>query len=421
MTLTALRHIFFTLLLAVSLIPCGSVRSQVGKDADSIPPEAPVTFEEIELSATGVIAYDTAGVEWRYDFDLERFVLGGPDISGESDGGEAGRGEEVMDPVELRCTSEKTVDRPALKAVFVGYDEYVDGDITAYGRVTVKGWVRGSIQSYKRPVLVTATGQVDGDISAPEIEVRDGGVVLGRTIIIGRPSDPSDVIASDFASAGMWVVIAFTIALTLISFLVSTLAPKAVDSMAECARNYPVRAPLVGLGFLFLAPVIAALVIMTIIGVLVSWLVPIAYLVAFAMGMSVLGVNHCGPLVARLAGMRPGRILNSQAGVLVFMILWAIVALLLGARATKSGVTEGLGIFLLVVAIVATCYPLFLGIGVAVLTRFGRRTYPGPRTGRAVEQRPAPAPAPPPMPVAPPPVSRPTSEGGGQLRRPPQP
>ena len=419
MMLTAPKQSFLlTTLLAVALL-CPSAYPQ----SDTLDPAAigpPDVFEEIELSATGVIAYDTLGGEWQYDFNQEKFVARTPGSAGESGAYETGPGEEAAEPVQTRCTEEKIVDNPALKAVFVGNDEYVNGDITAYSRVTIKGWVRGNIQSYKRPVLVTASGQVDGDIRAPEIEVVEGGVVLGRQIITDKPIDPGDVLPGGFTSDGSWVVFAFTIALTLIAFLFASLAPDAVDNMAVCARGFPVRSSLVGLGFLFLAPFIFALVVLTIIGVLVCWLVPVAYLVALAMGMAVLGINHGKELLHRVVGRYPGRILGSIAGVLVFMILWAAVAILLGAGYRNSDMLDALGVVLLVAAIILTAYPLLLGIGVAVLTRFGRRAYVGHLVVRSPEKGPAPAPAPPPMPDVPPPVSRPTTPGSNHIRRPDQ-
>ncbi|MFQ6008612.1 MAG: hypothetical protein ACE5K8_06625, partial [Candidatus Zixiibacteriota bacterium] len=91
-------------------------------------------FNEIFLSEEGVKAIDTLGNEWHYDFDKRTFVVGSSTL-GEFDGAlerpDDLRVEEI--PVEERCTERKKV-RPFEQSVWVGYDEYVDDDIIAYGR-----------------------------------------------------------------------------------------------------------------------------------------------------------------------------------------------------------------------------------------------------------------------------------------------
>jgi len=405
----------FIFCLSVMLVPM-SVQGQAGDESNSgQPAESAVAniFTDIELSPEGVIAIDSAGNQWTYDFELEQFVEG--DLGQGETGGrrETGTREEKIDPVEIRCIEEKTVDFPALRAVYVGRDEYVDGDILASGRVTIKGWVKGRVQSFNKTVLVTATGQVDGDIKAPEVVIKPGGVVLGEVVESPRLDIPIDRFDDQLATEGIWVVFAFTLTLTLIVFLTASLAPRQMTNMTDCVRQYPTRSFLLGFLFLILMPAIVLLVAVTIVGILVVWLVPIAYLVALALGMGVSGFQITEPLVRRHLGMSLGPVATSLAGVLMYMAAWTVVALLLGSDHDGSSGYHGLGIFMLVISIVGTVYPFLTGIGAAVLTRFGFRPYVSRAEAQIPATESAPAPAPPPIPEGPAPAQRPSSPTAG--------
>ena len=213
-------------------------------------------FEEIELTPEGVVAFDTAGHRWVYDFGNESFEIDDRDVSPDIDDWDDRSIDENYEPVEDRCVKELKIGRSSMKAVFVGYDEYVNGDIIAYDRITVKGWVRGSVQSINKRVLVTASGRVDGDIRAPRIIVKEGAVVLGDQIVTEQYNIPVDVITTSFSTDGIWVVFGFTIALLLVAFLTSALAPRQTLVLTECIIGHPVRTCCLGLLFTLLAPLI---------------------------------------------------------------------------------------------------------------------------------------------------------------------
>ncbi|MEW5794733.1 MAG: polymer-forming cytoskeletal protein [Candidatus Zixiibacteriota bacterium] len=361
-------------------------------------------FVEIELTAEGVIAYDSAGGRWAYDFERHRFVSAPLEAGSEAGGREAGDRDEVVPPVAVRCTERKVVDYPALTAVYVGYDEFVDGDIVAYSRVTVKGWVKGKVQSFSKAVLIASTGQVDGDVQAPQVEIREGGVVLGRVIETPTYEIPVDVIASGFSMAGIWVVFGISIGILLIAFLTLSLAPMRVANFTECIENHPVKSSFMGLLFLFLLPIIVTLVCLTVVGLLVVWLVPLAYFVAFAVGMCAVGMQVYTFAARRLGRHAPGTWLGSLAGVAFYVGLWTLTAFMLGAASGHWLAADALSVFLLVISIILTCYPLLAGIGAAVMTRMGGRPYVKRTSTATRHPEPAPAPAPPPMPEAMPPV-----------------
>ena len=395
--------------LFMMLIPM-SVQAQADEEPNSDQPSESVvgnTFTDIELSPEGVIAFDSADNKWIYDFELEQFVEGDRDQDETGGQRETGSREETIDPVEVRCVEEKTVAFPALRAVYVGRNEYVDGDVLASGRVTIKGWVKGRVQSFNKTVLVTATGQVDGDVKAPEVVIKPGGVVLGEVIESPRLDIPIDRFDDQLATEGIWVVFAFTLTLTLIVFLTSSLVPRKMDNLTDCVCQHPVRSFLLGFLFLILMPAIVLLVAVTIVGILVVWLVPIAYLVALALGMGVSGFQITGPLMRRHFGMNLGSVATSLSGVLMYMAAWPVVALLLGSDRDGSSGYHGLGVFMLVISILGTIYPIMTGIGTAVLTRFGFRPYVSSAETQTQTTEAAPVPAPPPIPEGPAPVQRP--------------
>lgn len=356
---------------------------------------------EIKLSSEGVTAVDTAGGRWTYDFERLQFTATQPASASDTRGREPGGNEEAVPSAEVRCTERKVVDYPALTAVYVGRDEYVEGDIVAYSRVTIKGWVKGNVQSLNKAVLITSTGRVDGNVQAPQVEIKNGGVVLGKVIETPAYEIPVDVIKSGVSMAGMWVVFGFALASLLVAFLALSLAPVRMATMNECIAGQPVKSALMGFMFVFLLPVIILLVCLTVVGLLVVWMVPLAYFAAFTVGMCSTGYLVSVAVMRRLGRPRPGTWLGSLLGVTFFMGLWALTALTLGVGNEQWSGSEGTGVLLLVISILVTCYPLLAGIGAAVMTRFGSRPYVRRKSVFARSTEPAPAPAPPPIPEGP--------------------
>lgn len=366
---------------------------------DSETPSPQPVFTHIELNNEGVTAVDSVGNRWYYNFNTETFVEARDAEGAGIPTRDRTRTVEVAAPVEERCTERLQVDRLSRKAVYVGYDEYVDGDIVAASRVTIKGWVKGNVQSLNKTVLVTASGQVDGDIRAPEIEVKPGGVVLGRQIQTEPYSALPDYLTTQFSALGIWIVFAFTLALLLMVFLSVALAPRQMGRMVDCLTRYRFRCFLLGFVLVFLLPVILTLVTITVVGIVILPFVPFGLLAVLAFGMTA----TVRPLVnmVRPNAAPQGLLIPAMLSVLAYMVLWAAVAILLGASGPNANVYEGFGYALLVVAIVFTAYPFMSGLGAAALTRFGYRDYTSFRERTGPDERAAAAPAPPPMPQSP--------------------
>jgi uncharacterized membrane protein len=326
-------------------------------------------FEKITLSPDGVIATDTTGAAWKYDFALNEFVIWD---EVEPEAGEIRYDEEIdILPVEERCTEELLVEKLGSRSITVRADQFVDGNILSSGRITVKGWVRGDVESLGKKVLITRTGQVDGDVIAPRVTIRDGAVVRGK-IVERKRTLKFDDFGKSLSIGGLIVVISFTIFFLLLIFLLLSLAPKKSATFYNCFRQYKVRTFSIGLLFLFLFPVLAALVTITIIGVLVLPLLPVIYVISAVMGLASVGNMIGQKFIPREKSREELSLVPSLLGVILFMTIWLAVSLTLGS---PDPTTDGFGIFFLVLAILISTFPLLSGFGSAVLTRFGTREY----------------------------------------------
>ncbi|MFZ5979564.1 MAG: polymer-forming cytoskeletal protein [Candidatus Zixiibacteriota bacterium] len=378
---------FITALPALSLYAQEEDTSIVDTTVKEISKKTPdnLIFNELRLSQNGVYAYDTLGERWRYDFDSDVFVPA-EDQSEQAP-------EIVIDPVEKRCTEELKIEDYPRSSVLVGYDEYVDGDIVAYSRVTVKGWVKGSVQSISSSVVVTESGQVDGDVKAPEIVIRDGGVVLGRQIIATKIELPVEGIAYDF----IVVIIALTAFFLLAGFLVVQLMPRQLENFQNCMCRHRVKTFLLGFIGSLVFPIVIAVLAVTIVGIIVVPVVPLLYIVAVAFGMISFGYTLGQKLASRFFHIEKGLLFQVLLGIVTVMVLWLLTSILMTAQ---NDVSFGFGVFFLVVSIIICTYPVFSGVGAALLTRLGFRQYVS--FADKMQQQGAQMPAPPPIPQEPP-------------------
>ena len=403
MRLAAPHVIISALILAAGLLllpPVASTQTDTGEDEVSedtiVLDTAPdgIVFSEIILLEGQVYAVDTLGNEWRYDFNNDVFV----ERVGLADGGDIRERPMPQDdlPIQERATEKREI-RPGERSVLIGYDEYVDGDIIAVGRITVKGWVKGSVTSMQKRVLITETGRVDGDVEAPNVIVKSGGVVLGEireeSTIPDTPGAPADGIA---------VIIVFTVLLMFFGFIVNAVMPTQIDRFVGCQVSHPVKCYLVGFLFWLLMPLILTLCVITIVGIILVPFVPMIYAAAAVLGIVAFAGLVGRVVLKRTTGSMRGLQISNLAGLFVIFLAWMITALLLTA---DSAGLRGLGIAALVLAILGTSFPVMTGVGSALLTRFGARDYVSWKDRRPADKTP-PAPAPPPL-HEPPPIITP--------------
>lgn len=392
-------------LLAFALAPAAMAVPATTKVASS--PQRDTLFTQIKLTREGVTAIDTGGNRWMYDFESNTFVhdTEAP-IEDETLDGRSGSEAAAMGPVTERCVNQKRV-KPFQKNVVVHPDEYVDGDLIAYGNVLIRGWVKGDVQSLNGPVTVASQGQVDGNIEAPSIVVSKGGKVKGKQTITNALNLSAELLSQRFSTNGLYVVLGFVAFLIVAGFLIVSLFPRQLANFETCLFQHPAKSASLGLFLLFVLPILVGLIAITIIGIIVLPLVPLAYVIGITMGVTATG-ERLGKKVLALAHLTTQSTLaTSVVGVLTFMSLWVVVALLMGSA---NSTVFGLGVFALVMAIIASIFPLCGGVGAALMTMLGYREYRGTIFRRRTRETEAPAPAPPPIPevssiTIPPPVT----------------
>lgn len=380
----------FGYISGILILLCSTVISQEPTDSFA---QDEQTFVEIELTPEGVIAFDSAGNPWNWDFNTELFKPGRGSWVVSRGGERITENPTNALSVELRATNEKFIDE-SHKRVVVEFDEYVDGDITTSGSVIVRGWVKGNIRSYSR-VLVTGSGRVDGNIRAPKVTVKDDGLVHGRIVESDLFTDIPDAFSETVSTAGLWVLFGFALFLTMTGSLIIALMPLKLQRLTDCVTHFAARSFFVGLLFTLLMPMVIGLVVVTVVGILVVWAIPFVYLAAFIIGIVIVGRETGNQLLWRLSRRKGTDILAYLIGLATIMILWLVVAVLMGS---SDDVSFGFGVFFLVAAILVSCYPIMTGVGAAFLTRFGFRDYVQQKKQIDAVGREAAAPAPPPIP-----------------------
>lgn len=387
------------LLVHVSLFGCFTIAgAQSGKAPENYAPRDTI-FEEITLNDDGVTAIDTAGHEWYYDFEFSTFVAGTAPVPEEgSDIAEPPGFEFDGIPIEERATIKKKVKHFEVGAVTVRVDEYVDGDIKALDMVTIKGWVRGNVVSVNDRVLITETGQVDGNVEAPKVIVKDGGVVEGEVIESEVPLDLENFTAG-FSHDFLIVMVIITLSFLFAGFILLTLMPKQVANIETCIMQHTKRSFFLGLLLLLVLPALIVLVAITIIGLVLIPIIPVVYAWAIILGIAATGRGIIARFYSKFLNSATSPIILGVLGILLIMAPWIITSALMG---NEDGAEYGFGIFFLVVSIIFTTFPVFAGIGAAFLTRFGFRSYSSdPQFGPKPSMPGVHTPAPPPIPDAP--------------------
>lgn len=387
------RSIIAFLAVAIGLLVTGNASPQDTQPTSPAPSDT--VFNDIRLSGEGVVAIDTSGFTWHYDFESDQFVRG---VKKSETSPKDDPFDELLNtpPVEQRCTEQIEV-VTSKKSVQVRYDEYVEGDINTLGRVTIKGWVKGDVQSHHKRVIITETGQVDGDVKAPSIVIKEGGLVLGKVIETEDLLDFRDL-GIEFSPDGIIVVLSFICFLLIIGFLTISLMPKQLEVVRSCMENNKLRTYSLGFLFILLIPVIAVLLIITILGIALIPILLLAYIAAMVIGIISFGGAIGARLTRLVSGSEGGLMVQSMTGILLFMGLWMVVAVLMGS---SGEVANGLGIAALVISILISTYPVCAGVGASLLTRFGFKKYVSWKDRRLDIKVSTEGPAPPPIPNVP--------------------
>lgn len=250
----------------------------------------------------------------------------------------------------------------------------VEGDVVAFGgRVAVAGRITGDLVSFGGAVRLTSSAEVFGDLAGfGQITQEPGAVVHGTTVEGFRfkfdaPefSPRLGFVPFDLAGGGVGVGV-FAIVMRILRTLITVLAVTAIAALAtvflpeqtrqvgEAARQS--FAPSLGMGclILVLCPLIAIVLVLTIVGIFALPFLFVALAVALLFGW--VGV---GLVVGE-------RVLQAVKLVEVPPIVSAIVGVLLISMLAVAPACIG-PLFTLVVG--------SIGLGAVLLTRFGTQTY----------------------------------------------
>lgn len=252
----------------------------------------------------------------------------------------------------------------------------VTGDASGFGaNFRVAGAVNGSVSTVGGNVFVESTGVVNGNVSAlgGAVASAPGATIGGRSgslvpspVVPNAPVTPFvfpftrsfDVTPSLSWGFNLIGSLVTALAFAALGALIVVFAPEPTRRVGSAVSNRPLGTAGVGCLTFILLPVLCILLMITVIGIPVAFLLGILALIAWIFGWISLGY---------LAGERILSALRTQNILPVVAVVLGVIVLSLISQIPLIGWLIGLivGLF---------------GIGAVVLTRFGTRPYPVPPT-----------------------------------------
>jgi hypothetical protein len=254
--------------------------------------------------------------------------------------------------------------------VIVGRNEVVKGDVVVLdGNATIYGSVEGGVVVVKGDIRLASTARVENDIICiwGNTEV-DPGARAGSTKvfnfgkIFGGKSGPH---ANRFPSFVLAVpVVRMILLLSAVALIAAAFSEQTRRVRRTIEKNYA-KCLAAGLITLLLLPFVFLLLMITILGIPIALLLPLAVLGAYLLGMAAFGFMAGEWLLERLRANRPTIVLCSVVGILLFELPSLLIKplSLFDTPLSFLFIIWGSAVFLLV------WMPAF---GAAVLSRFGR-------------------------------------------------
>ncbi len=253
-------------------------------------------------------------------------------------------------------------------------NQVVSGDVVSIGgNVTVRGKVRGDAVSIGGNVKLEGTGSIEGDAVSiggsvqrgPEAHL--GGQNVGMRFVpmgllgLARPH-------RRFGFLSVTLHLVWMLFLLLAAWIVVGLAERRVRVTAAYVETHLWWSLGTGLAVLILYPVAFLLLCVTIVGIPLALISPVALLLALIVG---------GLIVASLVGLRLiGGNATDRAGliraVLLGVVLFEGVPLIASLLRLASGPLHFLGIAVAVFGEAVIFVSASIGLGAIILSRFGR-------------------------------------------------
>lgn len=215
------------------------------------------------------------------------------------------------------------------------------GDVVVLeGRITITGQVSGSVVNLGGPVALGRGAQVRGSVMASGEVQRADGAQVGGSVREGV----SVSLAGPLEVVGRFVVwLALGLSALLLGFVLLLLAPRAVDAVHAAATTGPVVSAGWGLGAVIGLPVLAVLLLISVLGL------PLGLSLLFALALVLLvGYALAAWILGRLIWAPP------RNRPVALLIGWAILAAVLAMPAIGAATWPFASAFGLGSAIVAT-------------------------------------------------------------------
>jgi Polymer-forming cytoskeletal len=217
----------------------------------------------------------------------------------------------------------------------VAHDVVVaDGDVTVSGRVSgdlvvgkgtvrIAGTVKGDVLAIADRVTIARGARVGGDVRYADKKpvVAAGAHVLGKVerVNVDKVAGP----AGFAAGIGAWLAI--SISALLLGLLALRLVPRAALAAYETAETRAGRSFAWGLGLFFGIPILAVILLVTLLGLPLGLLMLLALLPLYAVGYT----TTAWVVGRRLLGPHRGRILAFIAGIAILRAI-ALIPILGG-------------------------------------------------------------------------------------------
>lgn len=200
----------------------------------------------------------------------------------------------------------------------------VTGDVVvAKGKVKITGTVKGDVLAFVDGAMIAPGARVDGDVQYVDEKpvVAPGAHVGGKIkrINVDKAAGPVG-----FATGiGAWLAV--SVSALLLGLLALWLIPRAAQATSETGENRVGRSIAWGLGLFFGVPILAVILLVTLVGLPLGLLMLLALLPLYSMGYT----TSAWVFGRRILGGNRGRILAFIAG-LVILRLIALIPILGG-------------------------------------------------------------------------------------------
>lgn len=242
----------------------------------------------------------------------------------------------------------------------------VNGSIADFGgNVQIAGTVNGSIATFGGNVLLTETAMVNGQVATMggNYSSAPGAVVRGRTstppiapIPPIPPTPPVQGFINRQLNFGFDILggIITALAFAALGALVVIFAPNATKRVSSAVQAKPLNTAGVGCLTLIVFPILAILLVITLIGIPIAFLLGVVTWAAWIFG---------GIAIGLLAGEKILGALKVKDVLPVIAVMLGIVLLMLIGQIPILGW-------------LVSCVLGLIGLGAVVMTRFGTRPYP---------------------------------------------